>query len=142
DFTADIDRAFRFAAGWGIALIALGTLIAFLLARSVARGLGRLSMAAEQLGRGGVPEVDRGTRFSEVHRLSQVLHDSARQLRDYREHLQQANETLEERVAARTAELSASREEALAAARAKAAFLATMSHEIRTPLNGVVGMGT
>jgi signal transduction histidine kinase len=42
----------------------------------------------------------------------------------------------------RTAELEASREEALAAARAKAAFLATMSHEIRTPLNGVVGMST
>ncbi|MGE4242157.1 response regulator [Ramlibacter sp.] len=42
----------------------------------------------------------------------------------------------------RTAELAASREEALGAARAKAAFLATMSHEIRTPLNGVVGMST
>ena len=32
------------------------------------------------------------------------------------------------------------REEALQAAQAKAAFLATMSHEIRTPLNGVIGM--
>ena len=38
------------------------------------------------------------------------------------------------------AELRASREEALQAAHAKAAFLATMSHEIRTPLNGVIGM--
>jgi PAS domain S-box-containing protein len=38
------------------------------------------------------------------------------------------------------AELRASREEALQAARARAAFLATMSHEIRTPLNGVIGM--
>jgi PAS domain S-box-containing protein len=37
-------------------------------------------------------------------------------------------------------ELRASREEALQAAQAKAAFLATMSHEIRTPLNGVIGM--
>ena len=37
-------------------------------------------------------------------------------------------------------ELKASREEALAAAQAKAAFLATMSHEIRTPMNGVIGM--
>jgi signal transduction histidine kinase len=40
----------------------------------------------------------------------------------------------------RTFLLEASREEALEAARAKSAFLATMSHEIRTPLNGVVGM--
>lgn len=36
--------------------------------------------------------------------------------------------------------LTVSRNEALAAANAKAAFLATMSHEIRTPLNGVIGM--
>jgi signal transduction histidine kinase/DNA-binding response OmpR family regulator len=43
---------------------------------------------------------------------------------------------------AREEELTRSREEALGAARAKAAFLATMSHEIRTPLNGVVGMST
>ena len=38
------------------------------------------------------------------------------------------------------AALVTSRNEALAAARAKAVFLATMSHEIRTPLNGVIGM--
>jgi PAS domain S-box-containing protein len=38
------------------------------------------------------------------------------------------------------AALRASREEALSAGQAKAAFLATMSHEIRTPLNGVLGM--
>ena len=38
------------------------------------------------------------------------------------------------------ADLVVSRDEALAAARAKAAFLATVSHEIRTPLNGVIGM--
>ncbi len=36
--------------------------------------------------------------------------------------------------------LIASREEALAGARAKANFLANMSHEIRTPMNGVIGM--
>ena len=38
------------------------------------------------------------------------------------------------------AELMTSRDEALEAARAKSAFLATMSHEIRTPMNGVLGM--
>ncbi|WP_255429127.1 response regulator [Ramlibacter albus] len=149
DFTAEINRAWKLAAAGGAALIALGTLIAFLLARGFGRRLRRLSTAAEQLGRGEVPVIEESTRIAEVRRLSEVLHDSAVQLQGYRaqveadaQALQQANETLEARVQARTAELAASREEALAAARAKAAFLATMSHEIRTPLNGVVGMST
>jgi signal transduction histidine kinase/CheY-like chemotaxis protein/HPt (histidine-containing phosphotransfer) domain-containing protein len=149
DFTADISRAFKVSSTAMVLLILLGSMIAFFIARSIGRRLRRLSVAAEQLGRGQIPVIDDRTRISEVHRLSQVLHDSANQLAAYREQvksdaqaLQEANESLEARVQRRTAELAASREEALAAARAKAAFLATMSHEIRTPLNGVVGMST
>ncbi|MCU0761765.1 MAG: ATP-binding protein [Hydrogenophaga sp.] len=148
DFTQPVIAARQIALIALAGLISLGAMLAYLVARGLSGQFRLLNAAATAVGAGQVPQVQENTGFREVHRLSRVLHDSAqslqistREIQDKNQQLLEAAQLLEERVRLRTAELAASREEALAAVKAKAGFLAVMSHEIRTPLNGVVGMG-
>lgn len=53
--------------------------------------------------------------------------------------LRESKETLEQKVAERTADLEAACVRAESADQVKTAFLATMSHELRTPLNSIIG---
>jgi signal transduction histidine kinase/DNA-binding response OmpR family regulator len=149
DFTAVTQAALKKTLAVTALILALGALLAIGLAYRLSRHFKRLSEAAAQLALAEVPPLQQRSHIAEVRQLSQTLHDSARELQRNRTAIEaqtlalhEANESLEDRVASRTAELNASREEALGSARAKAAFLAAMSHEIRTPLNGVVGMTT
>ena len=74
------------------------------------------------------------------------LKRSFRNVRESNHKLEDANRTLEQKVASRTEEIARAMSEAQTALevareadKAKSDFLASMSHELRTPLNAIIG---
>lgn len=134
----------RFA--WPLPILIIATMLALVAGTLIARPLERLTKASEQLAKGDYNvdlEVSGG---GEVAQLARALQHTIAVIRKRDAQLCEANDTLEARVATRTAELEESRvrlEHALHAAqaadRAKENFLRTMSHELRQPLNIVIG---
>jgi two-component system, sensor histidine kinase and response regulator len=114
-----------------IGLVALlgGALFAFFGADRITRPLTDLRRAADAIAAGRYDVEVRATSRDEVGALAAALRLMVERVREAVAQL-----------TAQTQELTAARDGAEAANRAKSSFLANMSHEIRTPMNAVLGM--
>ncbi len=126
--TADVARSAALTASWVLlfgllGIVAQAVLLVRIVNREVVAPLEILSNT-----RGGASGCAEG-----VEQRADEIGALARMLRGQRQRNDELLRSLEDRVAARTAELQR-------ANKAKSTFLANMSHELRTPLNGVIAL--
>ncbi|HKC50997.1 MAG TPA: ATP-binding protein [Myxococcota bacterium] len=119
--------------------LVVGIGLAAALWQNLLRGIDLLGATVRRVGAGDlgaqVPELGAG----ELGDLGRSFNDMTRQLSRVHGELETHRATLEQKVAERTIELEAARNDAQRANRSKSAFLANMSHEIRTPMTAILG---
>lgn len=132
----------------------LSMVVAYALQRSLTGPLSELAIAARKIAEQknyrirvmerGKDEIGTLTRsfnlmVQTIEQRNAELEVARRNAEEARESLREINEQLEQKVAARTAELERAVVAAKEANQAKSAFLAKMSHELRTPMNAIIG---
>jgi signal transduction histidine kinase/CheY-like chemotaxis protein len=157
-FDQDLRRQIVHAAAGNLLLTLVIVACVLLVGRRMTEPFSDIQQALEKLARGetdirlsGIGRRDQIGRLSSavrsfrdtlnrLRRAEQVTSGLLREKSVIEQQLRELNEDLEQKIAARTEELTRSNLRAEAASVAKSEFLANMSHEIRTPMSAIIGM--
>lgn len=136
-FESDLVSAISLVLGvLGVLIIAVVILI---VRNSVTRRIATLQESASSIAAGDYSQTVALQGSDELGQLAQSFNQMAQAVQSREADLSELNQTLEQRVKDRTAELEIATREALEATRLKDEFLSVMSHELRTPLNAIMG---